>query len=304
MPVALSAIANLLFPGLREVTGKYQQIPKQYDKIFDFMKSEMALERTVEARYLGYAQLKNEGQSTTFDNNAGQRFVFNQEHVEIGLGYAITRKAIDDNLYKTQFQPSNLGLMESFNQTKEIYGANILNTGNVYNTNVLGDGVALFNTAHPVDGNTYANRPTIDVDLNEATLLSAMVSIRRNFIDQAGLKFYARGKKLVIPPELEPVAIRLLQTELRPGTADNDVNAIRSTAGGLTEGYIVNDFLTSTFAWFLLTNVKGLAYMERVAFETDMQVEFTTDNLLVKGYERYSFGYYNPRSAYGTFPTS
>ena len=304
MPVALSAIANLLFPGLREVTGKYQQIPRQYDKIFDTMKSEMALERTVEARYLGYAQLKNEGAATTFDNSAGQRFTYNQEHIEIALGYAITRKAIDDNLYKTQFMPSNLGLTESFNQTKEIYGANVLNTGNVYNPSVGGDGVPLFSTVHPVDGNIYANAPSVNVDLNEATLLTAMIAIRRNFIDQAGLKFYARAKKLVVPPELEPIAIRLLQTELRPGTADNDVNAIRSTAGGLPEGYIVNDYLTSAYAWFLLTNVKGLAYMERVPFETDMQVEFTTDNLLVKGYERYSFSYYNPRSAYGSFPTS
>ncbi len=304
MPVALTSIANLLFPGLREVTGKYQQIPKQYDKIFDYMKSEMALERTVEARYLGFAQLKTEGGATTFDNNAGQRFTYNQEHIEIALGYAITRKAIDDNLYKTQFQPSNLGLMESFNQTKEIYGANVLNTGNAVNTAIGGDGQALFSTAHPVDGGTYANAPTVAVDLNEATLLSAMITIRRQFVDQAGLKFYARGKKLVIPPELEPIAIRLLQTELRPGTADNDVNAIRSTAGGLSEGYMVNDFLTSPFAWFLLTNVKGLAFMERIPFETDLQVEFTTDNLLVKGYERYSFGYYNPRAAFGSFPTS
>jgi phage major head subunit gpT-like protein len=304
MPVTLSAIKDLLFPGLREVTGKYQQIPRQWDKIFDFMKSEMALERTAENRYLGYAQLKNEGQTTTFDNNAGERFVWNQEHLEIALGYAITRKAIDDNLYKTQFQPSNLGLMESFNQTKEIYAANVLNTGSTYNASVGGDGVSLFNTAHPVDGNSYPNRPSTDVDLNEATLLNAMISIRRTFVDQANLKFFARAKKLVIPPELEPVAIRLLNTELRPGTADNDVNAIRSTAGGLSEGYIVNDYLTSTFAWFLLTNVKGLAYMERIPFETDMQVEFTTDNLLVKGYERYSFGYYNPRAGWGTFPTS
>ena len=304
MPVALSSIANLLMPGLREVTGRYQQISRQYDKIFDHMKSEMALERTVEARYLGYAQLKNEGQSTAFDNNAGQRFTYNQEHIEIALGYAITRKAIDDNLYKTQFQPSNLGLMESFNQTKEIYGANVLNTGNVYNPSVGGDGQALFSAAHPVDGATYANTPSVQVDLNESTLLSAMISIRRNFVDQAGLKFYARGRKLIVPPELEPVAIRLLNTDLRPGTADNDTNAIRSTAGGLSEGYMVCDFLTSPYAWFLLTNVKGLAYMERIPFETDMQVEFTTDNLLVKGYERYSFGAYNPRAAYGAFPTS
>lgn len=304
MPVALTAIANLLFPGLREVTGKYQQIPKQFDKIFDTMRSEMAIERTVEARYLGYAALKNEGAATTFDNNAGQRYTFNQEHVEIALGYAITRKAIDDNLYKTQFMPSNLGLNESFNQTKEIICANVLNTGNVYNPAVGGDGQPLFATAHPVDSGIYANAPSVPSDLNEASLLTAMIAIRRNFVDQAGLKFYARARKMVVPPELEPIAIRLLQTELRPGSGDNDVNAIRSTSGGLQEGYIVNDYLTSPYAWFLLTNVKGLAYMERVPYETDMQVEFTTDNLLVKGYERYSAGYYNPRAGYGSFPTS
>lgn len=304
MPVALASIANLLLPGLREVTGKYEQIERQWDKIFDTMKSEMAIERTVEARYLGYAQLKNEGAQTTFDNSSGQRFIYNQEHVEIGLGYSITRKAIDDNLYKTQFMPSNLGLNESFAQTKEIYAANVFNTGNVYNPAVAGDGQALFSPLHPVDGSVYSNAPSVPVDLNEATLLTAMIGIRRNFVDQAGLKFMARGRKLVVPPELEPIAIRLLQTELRPGTGDNDVNAIRSTAGGLKEGYIVNDFLTSPYAWFLLTNVKGLNYMERVPYEVDLQVEFTTDNLLVKGYERFSFSYSNPRAAYGSFPTS
>lgn len=304
MPVALSSIKDLLFPGLREITGAYEQIPRQYDKIFRFGKSEMALERTTEVRFLGFAQQKQEGAATQFDNNAGERFTYNQEHIEIALGYAITRKAIDDNLYKTQFKPSNLGLMQSFTQTKEIYGANVLNTANVYNTSIGGDGQALLSTAHPVDGATYANTPTVQADLNEATLLSGMISIRRQFVDQAGLKFYARAKKLVVPPELEPVAIRLLFSELRPGTADNDVNAIRSTAGGLAEGYIVNDFLTSPYGWYLLTNVDGLLYLERVAFETDMQVDFTTDNLLVKGYERYSFSYYNPRSIYGSMPTS
>jgi len=226
------------------------------------------------------------------------------EHTEIALGYAITRKAIDDNLYKTQFMPSNLGLVESFQQTKEIYGANILNTATTYNSAVGGDGVALCSTAHPIDGGTVANTPTTQVDLNEATLLNAMIAIRANFKDQAGLKIFARGRKLIIPPQLEPVAIRLTKTELRPGTADNDVNAIMMTAGGLSEGYLVNDFLTSSYAWFLLTNIDGLAYMERIKFETDMQVDFVTDNLLVKGYERYSFGYYNWRAIYGSFPTS
>jgi hypothetical protein len=304
MAVNLSAIKDLLLPGLRGITGKYEQIPNQYSKVFTKYDSKLALERTAEMRYLGLAQLKTEGGQTQFDNNAGERYVFNQEHVEIGLGYAMTRKSIDDNLYKTQFHPSNLGLMESYQQTLEIYGANVLNNGTTYNQNVGGDGVALFSTAHPTDYGNIANTPTTQVDLNEATLLNAMISIRTNFRDQAGLKMFARGRKLIVPPQLEPVAIRLTKTELRPGTADNDVNAIFSTAGGIPEGFMVMDFLTSQYAWFLLTNVPGLAYMNRVPFETDMQVDFTTDNLLVKAYQRCSFNYFNWRAAYGVFPTS
>ena len=304
MAVNLSAIKDLLLPGLRGIEGKYEMIPSQYDKIFTKHTSKMALERTAEMRYLGLAQLKTEGGQTSFDNGAGERYVYNQEHTEIGLGYAITRKAIDDNLYKTQFHPSNLGLIESFQQTKEIYGANILNTATTYNSAVGGDGVALASTAHPIDGGTVANTPTTQVDLNEATLLNSMINIRTNFRDQAGLKVFARGRKLVVPPQLEPVAIRLLKTELRPGSADNDVNAILTTAGGLPEGYVVNDFLTSFYAWFLLTNIDGLSYMERIKFESDMQVDFVTDNLLVKGYERYSFNYYNWRAIYVNTPTT
>ena len=301
MAVNLSAIRDLLLPGLRGVEGQYEQIPSQYDKIFTKHDSKMALERTAEMRFLGLAQLKTEGGQTAFDNNAGERYVYNQEHTEIALGYAITRKAIDDNLYKTQFMPSNLGLIESFQQTKEIYGANVLNTATTYNASIGGDGKALVASDHPIDGGTISNYST--VELNESTLLNAMIAIRTNFKDQAGLKVFARGRRLIVPPALEPVAIRLTKTELRPGTADNDVNAIMMTAGGLPEGYMVNDYLTDTNNWFLLTNIDGLSYMERVKFESDMQVDFVTDNLLVKGYERYSFGYYNWRSIYGSLPS-
>jgi hypothetical protein len=230
--------------------------------------------------------------------------VFNQEHLEIAIGFAITRKAIDDNLYKSQFHPSNLGLQESFSQAEEIYAANVLNTATTYNASVGGDGVALCSTAHPIDGGTYANTPTTQIGLNEASLLNAMISIRTNFKDQAGLRMFSRGRKLIVPPQLEPVAIRLTKTEYRPGTADNDVNAILSPAGGIPEGYLVMDFLTSNYAWFMLTNVAGLAMMSRKPFETDMQVDFITDNLLTKGYQRYSFSYFNGRSVWGSFPTS
>lgn len=302
MAVNLSAIKDLLLPGLRGIEGKYEQIPSQYDKIFTKHESKMALERTAELRFLGLAQLKTEGGQTAFDNGAGERYVYNQEHTEIALGYAITRKAIDDNLYKSQFKPSNLGLVESFQQTKEIYGANIINTCSTYNASIGGDGKALVATDHPIDGGTVANRPTTDLELNEASLLTGMIAIRTNFKDQAGLKVFARARKLLVPPQLEPVAIRLTKTELRPGTSDNDVNAIISTSGGLSEGYMTNDYLTSIGNWFLLTNIDGLSYMERVKFETDMQVDFVTDNLLVKGYERYSFAYYNWRAIWGSLP--
>jgi len=304
MAINLAQIRDLLLPGLRGVTGKYEQIPTRWSKIFEKADSNMALERTASMRYLGLAQLKTEGGQTAFDNQAGERYIYNQEHNEIALGYAITRKAIDDNLYKSQFKPSNLGLMESFAQTKEIYGANVLNAATTYNPSIAGDGVALCSTSHPVDGGTFANRPAVDVDLNEASLLNAMTTIPTTFVDNAGLKTFARARQLIVPFALEPVAIRLTKTELRPGTADNDVNAILSAAGGLSEGYLASEFLTSNFAWFLKTNIRGLLYLQRVAYEMDMQVDFTTDNLLVKGYERYSFGYYDPRAIYGSFPSA
>lgn len=305
MAINLAQIRDLLLPGLRGVTGEYKQIETQYTQLFELGKSNMEVERTAAVRFLGLAELKTEGGATTFDNSAGEMWTYNQQHNEIALGYAITRKAIDDNLYKTQFRPSNLGLQRSFNQTKEMYGADIFNTATTYSASVVGDGKALCATDHPVGtGTTVANRPATDLDLNEASLLASMIAIRTNYLDNAGLKIYARAQQLAIPPQLEPTAIRLIKSELRPGTANNDVNAILTTTGGLKKGYTTNDYFTSQFAWFLMTDIPGLIYMERVPFETDMQVDFSTDNLLVKGYERYSFGYYDWRNIYGNFPTA
>jgi hypothetical protein len=135
-------------------------------------------------------------------------------------------------------------------------------------------------------------------------LLNAGIAVRSTWRDNAGLKIYARGRKTIIPTQLEPIALRLFRSELRPGTANNDVNAILGMNDSFKEGFIVNDYLTSQFAWFVCTNVDGLIYMNRIPFEMDMSVEFTTDNLLVKGYQRYSFGYYDWRAIYGNFPTS
>lgn len=302
MPIALSSIRDLLLPGVMALPGKYEMIPAQWSKFYEQGTSEMAVERSVSMRYVGLPAVKLEGQATTFDNNSGERYVYTQEHVEIALGYAMTRKAIDDNLYKTHFDPMNLGLLESFQQGKEILAANVLNTGNVYNTMVGGDGVAMCASNHPVDGGVFANSPSTQVDLSENAIYNALIQVR-SFPNNANLKIFARGRKLLVPTALEYVAARLLKTELRPGTADNDVNALIAT-GQLPEGYEVLDFLTSPFAWFILTNQKGLNYLSRVPFETTAWTDDTTDNLLVKGYERYSFNYNDPRAIWGAFPTS
>jgi phage major head subunit gpT-like protein len=304
MPISLASIRNELLPGLFDVRGSYDMIPRQWDKVFTVKQSEMAVERSTQMRFSALPQFKNEGAATAFDSNQGERFSWNFEHNEVGLGYAITRKAIDDNLYKAMFSPTNMKLQESFAQFKEIQCANVFNAGNVFQTQLVGDGQPLFSTAHPFDFGTWANRPSTDVDLNEATLLQSMINVRTNFVNEAGLRVLSRAKRLIVPPALEPIAIRLTKTELRPGTADNDVNAILSTAGGLPDGYLVMDFLTSQFAWFLSTNIEGFIYMNRKPFEMDMQVDFITDNLLVKGYERYSVGYNDPRCGYASFPTS
>lgn len=301
----LADIRNELLPGLRGIEGQYEMIPKQWPKYFESGNSEMALERTSEMRFLGLAAIKQDGGPTAFDNASGDRFTYNQAHLEIALGYYITRQAIEDNLYKAQFNPANLGLQESFQQTEEILAANVLNTATTYNSAVVGDGVALASTSHPYDLGTWANTPTTQVDLNEATLESSLIQVRTQWVNQAGLKIFARGRKLIVPPQLEYVASRLMDPwdNARPGTADRDSMAIKNV-GALPEGYEVVDFLTSSFAWFVLTNKRGLLALDRMPFETDMQVDFSTDNLLVKARMRKSWGYYNPRAIQVNTPTN
>lgn len=262
----------------------------------------MALERVVEMRPTGLAQLKAEGGATAFDNAAGERYVWNIPMVAIGLGFAITREALDDNLYKDVFNPQSMGLAESFAQTWEILHANVLNNGATYDPTVGGDGVSLFATNHPVDTGVYANRPSPDADLNEGALEAAFITIR-SFPDQAGIKKFFRGRKLVVPPALEFVAERLTKTELRVGTANNDINAFMS-AGALPDGYQVMDFLTSNFAWFLKTTCKGMRHYNRIPYEMDLQVDPVTGNLMVLGYERQGFQAVNPRAIYGSLPSN
>jgi hypothetical protein len=304
MAIALGQIRDLLLPGLMEITGEYDQISTQWKSVFATKKSNMALERSASVAFMPLAQVKSEGGATAFSNSAGERYIYNMEPIEVGLAYAITRKAIADNLYKAAFKPTNLGLQKSFADFWEIEGASVFNTANVYVTALGGDGQPLLSTAHPVDGNTVANTPSIALDLNEASLLASQTAIRRNFLNEAGLKIKARAQQLLVPPELEAVAGRLCRTELRPGTANNDVNMIPVLSGGLPKGYSVMDYFTSPYAWFLKTDIEGLIYLDREPFETDMQVDFVTDNLLVKGYQRGGFFYNDWRSVYGSMPTS
>lgn len=302
MAIATSQIPALLLPGVRKIKGEYKQVDTQWSQVFSQGKSDMATERSVHVEFLPLPALKNQGAATSFINSSGQKFVYAHTHVAIGLGYSFTREAIDDNLYRTQFNPTNMGLLRSFKQMKEIIAANVLNTGNIYNPAIGGDGQALFSPVHPVTGYTVQNTPTTAVGLNEATLLMANNQIRR-FRDNAGLIASAQGKKLVVPVELRHVAKRLMETALRPGTANNDVATVKEN-GDLQDGYIAMDFLTSPYAWFVLSDLGGLIYLERKPFESSMQVDFTTDNLLVKGYERFYLGFDDWRAAYASFPTN
>src|SRR3569832_123815 len=304
MPVALSQIRNLLLPGLWAVTGKYDQLPAVRKRLFKERKSNMALEQSTSMRYIAQAYVKQEGAPSQADNASGQRYTYNQTHNELAVLFAITRKAIDDNLYKTEFGPAVMGLNEAFDRTYEAFAADVFNSSTTYNAASGGDGVALASTAHPVDGGTFSNLASPAASLNETSLLNAQVAINANFRDNANQRMNAKPRWLVVPPQLEPQAIRLLKTELRPGTGNYDVNAILSTQGGIPEGYAVWNYLTSPYSWYLLTNQDGLVYMNRTPYETDMSVEFSTDNLLVKGYQRNRYNYNVPRCIYVSNPSS
>lgn len=305
MPINLAQIRSELVPGLRKVTGEYKDLPRIYTQYYqEFGTSSMAQETVTSMRYLSLAQLKADGGNTQFDDLPGERYKYNQLHIGIGIGYAVTRNTIDDNLYKKQFNPQNLGLQKSMNQYKEITGAALFNNGTTIDPNIGGDGQPLFSSIHPVDGSTIANRPFVDMDLTESALLGAQATIRKNYRDNANLRTFARAQKLMCTIENQPTAIRLLESDLRPGTNTNDPNVIPLTSGGIPKGKVINDYLIAPAPWFLITDIEGLVYLQRIPFESDLYPDFLSDNLLVKAFERFSFSFYDWRSVFGTFPTS
>lgn len=302
MAITTSQIPALLLPGVRKIKGLYREMDAQWPKIYARGPSNMEAERTVHVRYLPLPQLKLAGTPTQFDNLAGQRFTWNHIHVVFSLGYAFTEEALDDNLYKSAFDAANLGLARSFRQMKEINGAAPLNTGNVLNATIGGDNLPLFATNHPVDGFSIPNTPSQQVGLNENSLILVNNMIRR-FRDEAGLIYGSQGKKLVVPVELRHVAKRLMETELRPGTTNNDVWSVKENED-LRDGYVVLDFLTSPYAWFVLSDSGGLICLDRKPFRTEIQTDFSTNNLMVKGTERYYMGWDDWRLGVGVYPSN
>lgn len=301
MTINTSQIQQLLRPGLAEVFGDYPMYPAEYTEIFTEHTSDKAVEIEVEMKLLGLASTKAEGAPTQFQD-MGQRVISTYYHRYTSVGFIITRQAMKDNLYESQFPLQAQSLRNSMLQSKEVNGAAVFNNG--FSASFPGgDGVALFSTAHPIDTGTYANTPTVQTDLNEASLQDAIVTVSL-FRDQAGLITMTKPTKLIVPSQLQFTADRILHSQFRTGTANNDINAIYNI-GAVPQGYRVNHFLTDTNGWFLLTDApNGLKHYMREALETDVFTDFTSKNLLASAIERYSFGWSNPRGAYASSGSS
>jgi len=297
MAINTSAIRDLLRPGLAAVFGDYPQYPGQWSEIFEKHTSDKAVEIEVEVKLLGLAQIKAEGASTAYQD-MGQRYVTNYVNRYTSVGFIITRQAIKDNLYQSSFPLQAKALRNSMAQTKETLGASVLNNG-FSSSFPIGDGQPFFSTSHPTDNGVVANTFSIQADLNETSLQDAIVGVQR-FRDAAGLRIMTKPTKLIVPAELQWTATRLLESQFRTNTANNDINAIYNNSA-VPQGHRVNMFLTDTNSWYLLTDApNGMKYYERETLETDVYTDFDTDNLKAKAIERYSFGVSNFRAAWGS----
>lgn len=300
MAISRAQLAKELEPGLNALFGmEYARYENQHSEIFTTESSDRAFEEEVMLTGFGAAPTKSEGSGITYDD-AQESFTARYNHETIALAFSITEEAIEDNLYDRLGSRYTRALARSMAHTKQVKAAAILNNAFAAGAFAGGDGVALCATNHPLSsGNTFANKPVTDADLNETSLESALITIA-GFVDERGLKVALRGVKLVIPRANQFVAERLMVSNLRVGTADNDVNAIRSM-GLLPEGYAVNDFLTDPDAFFIKTDApRGFIHFERTALSTGMEADFDTGNMRYKARERYSFGFSDPRCVFGT----
>ena len=287
-----------LLPGLHALFGKeYAAYENEHEQIYDTNTSDRSFEEETKLSLFGEAPTKTEGQAIDFDT-AQESFTQRYDHETIALGFSITEEAMEDNLYESLSARYTKALARSMNYTKQVKAAAILNNGfTTYNT---GDGVSLFNTAHPqVYGGTVSNRPAVGADLNETSLEAAIIQIS-DWTDERGLKIEAKERKLIIPTNLQFIARRVLQSDLRPATADNDLNALKYQ-GNVPEGFAVNHYLTDPNAWFLKTDVMdGFKYFQRVALSQSMDGDFDTGNVRYKARERYSFGVSDYLGGWGT----
>ena len=301
MAISRAQLLKELLPGLNALFGlEYARYGEEHKEIFETETSERSFEEETKLSGFGAAPVKNEGSSIAYDN-AQEAWTARYTHQTIAMGFSLTEEAIEDNLYDSLSARYTKALARAMAYTKQVKAAAILNQGFTGAGNpTYGDGKTLFATDHPlVSGGTNSNRPTTGADLNETSLEAAVIQIA-GWTDERGLLIAAKPRKMIVPPSLMFVATRLLETELRVGTADNDINALKSN-GSIPEGYTVNHFLTDTNAWFLTTDVpNGLKHFVRTPMQTGMDADFDTGNARYKARERYSFGVSDPLGIYGS----
>ena len=299
MAISRAQLLKELLPGLNALFGlEYQKYGEQHTEIFESETSERSFEEETKLSGFAAAPTKEEGSSISYDN-AQEAWTSRYTHETIALGFSITEEAVEDNLYDSLSSRYTKALARAMAYTKQTKAAAVLNNG-FDSSYTGGDGVELFSTAHPlVSGGTNSNEPSTASDLNETSLEAAVIQIA-GWTDERGLLIAAKPRKLIIPPALQFVATRLLETEGRVGTADNDINAI-SNNGVVPEGYTVNNFLTDDDAWFLTTDVpNGMKHFTRAAMTTGMDGDFDTGNVRYKARERYSFGWSDPLGMFGS----
>ena len=299
MAINRSQLAKELEPGLNALFGmEYNRYENEHAEIFETESSDRAFEEETMIVGFGNAKVKQEGNAVEFDS-ASEGFTARYSHETIALAFALTEEAIEDNLYDRLGARYTKALARSMAHTKQVKAAAVLN--NAFSSSFTGgDGVALVSTAHPLaGGGTLSNRPSTYSDLNETSLEDALISVS-TFTDDKSMILALQGRKLIIPPQLQFVADRLLQTPGRVNTSDNDINAIKNM-GMVPEGYSVNHFLTDNDAWFLLTDCPdGFKHFERSPLSTSMEGDFDTGNVRFKARERYSFGFSNPRAVFAS----
>jgi len=298
MAISRAQLLKELLPGLNALFGlEYQKYGDEAAEIFETESSERSFEEETKLSGFSAAPVKGEGSAIEYDN-AQEAWTARYTHETVAMGFSLTEEAIEDNLYDSLSSRYTKALARAMAYTKQVKGASILN--NAFSGTTYGDGKTLCATDHPlVSGGTNSNRPAVAADLNETSLEAAVIQIA-GWTDERGLLIAAKPSKLVIPPSLQFVATRLLDTELRVSTADNDINAIRNN-GSIPGGYTVNNYLTDTNAWFLMTDVpNGLKHFVRSPMQTSMDADFDTGNSRYKARERYSFGVSDPLGIFGS----